>query len=128
MTKPPPRILNTRKRVIVALVHTVVFCGVAVYTALLVVRPLASDSPMSAWIMAGVYLLVSAILLALAAISRTMSERLYFGLCASSAVLGFLRQIAGDLRLPAAGAIRVILLACAVLLGMWMLRASTGRR
>jgi hypothetical protein len=123
-----PRILNSRKRVIVALVHTVVFCGLAIYTAMLTVRALSGRSPTSAWVMTGVYLLVSTILVVLAAISRTRAERLYFALCTSSAALGFCRQIVGDTRVPAAGAVRVVLLACAVLVGFAMLRASTVRR
>jgi hypothetical protein len=123
-----PRILNSRKRVIIALIHTVAFCGLATYTATLVVHPLAASSPTSAWIIATVYLLVSAVLLALTAIGRTGTERLYFGLCTVSAALGFCRQILGDSRLPAAGPVRVALLACAVLVGLAMLRASTVRR
>jgi hypothetical protein len=101
--------LNSRKRVIVALVHTVVFCGLAIYTAMLTVRALSGHSPTSAWIMTGVYFLVSTILVVLAAISRTAAERLYFGLCTSSAALGLCRQIVGDTQVPAAGPVRVVL-------------------
>lgn len=119
-------ILTNRKRVIVALVHTVVFLGLAVYTAFVTVRPLEAASPASAWVMAGVYLLVSAALLALTTVSGAAFERLYFGLCTASAVLGLGRQIAGDLRLHAAGPARVLLLACAVLTGMALLRATTS--
>jgi hypothetical protein len=122
-----PRILSSRKRVIVALVHTVVFFGVAIFTALLTVRPLAGTSPTSAWIVGGVYLVVSSILLWLTVISRTAAERLYFGLCTSSAALGLGRQILGDAALPIAGPVRVIFLACAIAVGIAMLRASTGR-
>ena len=123
-------ILTNRKRVIVALVHTVVFLGLAIYTALLTVRPLERGSPVSAWVLMGVYLLVSAALLVLTAVSGAAHERLYFGLCTASAVLGLGRQIAGDPRLHAAAPARVLLLACAVLTGMTLLRAtaSTVRR
>ena len=123
-----PRILSSRKRVIIALVHTVVFFGVAIFTALLTVRPLAATSPTSAWIVGGVYLVVSSVLLWLTVISRTAPERLYFGLCTSSAALGLGRQIAGDAGLPTAGPLRVILLGGAVGVGIAMLRASTARR
>ena len=121
-------ILTNRKRVIVALVHTVVFLGLAVYTAFLTIRPLGAASPTSAWILGAVYLLVSAALLMLTAVSRNSRERLYFGLCTSSAALGLCRQILGDARLYSAAPLRVALLACAVLTGLAMLRASTARR
>ncbi|HXK06083.1 MAG TPA: hypothetical protein VMS37_27030 [Verrucomicrobiae bacterium] len=127
---PGCSILTNRKRVIVALVHTVVFLALAIYTAFLTVRPLMPGSPASAWIMTAVYLLVSAALLVLTTVSGVAHERLYFGLCTTSAVLGLGRQIAGDLRLHAAAPARVLLLTCAVLTGMAMLRAtaSTARR
>ena len=120
--------LNSRKRVLIALVHTVVFLGLAIYTALLTVRSLGEDSPVSAWIITGVYLLVSGALLLLATLSRTVLERLYFALCTTSAAMGLCRQVAGDARLWAAAPIRVVLLAGAVITGITMLRASTGRR
>jgi hypothetical protein len=123
-----PRILNSRKRIIVALVHTFVFCGVAIYTSLLTVRPLSAESARPAWIVGGVYLVVSGVLLWLTAISRTARERLYFGLCASSAALGLCRQIMGDVALPPAAPFRPVLLGCAMVVGLAMLRASTDRR
>jgi hypothetical protein len=119
-------ILTNRKRVIIALVHTVVFFALAIYTSTLSVRPLISRSPASAWIMAGVYLIVSAALVALTAVAGASYERLYFGFCGASALLGLARQIAGDLRLHAAAPARVALLACAVLTGMALLRATAS--
>jgi len=46
-------ILTNRKRVIIALVHTVAFLLLAVYTGTLLVRPLHAGSPASGWIIAG---------------------------------------------------------------------------
>jgi uncharacterized membrane protein (DUF485 family) len=62
-------ILNNRRRVIIALVHTVAFLALAVYTGTLLVRPLHAGSPASGWILAGVYVAITAALLVLAAIS-----------------------------------------------------------
>ena len=119
------RILNTRKRVVVALVHTVVFLGVAVLGFFFSVAPLSMGSPPSAWIVAGVYVIVSAVLLWLTAISRGAVERLYFALVATSASFGVLRQLLGDPSMHAAVYVRVTMLACAAVTGMWMLGRSS---
>ncbi len=115
-------ILTNRKRVIVALVHTVAFLIVAMYGFLTVVRPLAIASPASAWVLAAVYLVVSSILLVLAAVSGPLRERLYFAFCAASAAFGLARQLLGDPRMHVAVYIRVAMLACAVATGMLILR------
>ena len=115
------RILNTRKRVIVALVHTVVFLGVAVLGFFFPVAPLRMGSPPSAWIVAGVYVIVSSVLLWLTVISRGAVERLYFALVTVSASFGLLRQLLGDPSMHVAVHVRVTMLACAVVTGFWML-------
>jgi hypothetical protein len=115
------RILNTRKRVIVALVHTVAFFGVAVLGFFFPVSPLRIGSPSSAWIIAGVYVIVSSVLLWLTAISRGAVERLYFALVTVSASFGLLRQLLGDPSMHVAVHVRVTMLACAVVTGAWML-------
>ena len=115
------KILNTRKRVVVALVHTVVFLGVAVLGFFFAVAPLHQTSPLSAWILAGVYTTVSSVLLWLTAISRGTIERLYFAFCTTSAGFGLLRQLLGDPAMHIAVYVRVALLACAVITGVWML-------
>jgi len=107
-------ILNSRKRVIIALIHTVVFCGVAAVQ----VRFPPAKSP----ILTAVYAIVSAVLALLAAKSGCARERLYFACCMSSAALGLARQIVGDPALHPAVYLRVALLAAAVLLGFSMLR------
>ena len=115
-------ILTNRKRAIVALVHTVVFLGVAFSGFVTVVRPLQPASPASSWVLAAVYALVSTALLLLTLVSRMAAERLYFGLCATSAGFGLLRQIEGDPPLHLAVYVRVAMLGCAVLVGNWILR------
>jgi len=119
-------ILTSRKRVIIALVHTVAFLLLAVYTGLLLVRPLHAGSPLSGWMIAGVYVAVTGVLFVLAAVSGNAIERIYFGLCTTSAGFGLARQILGDAGIPAAGYIRVLLLACAVVMSVVMLRGYRG--
>jgi hypothetical protein len=126
-------ILSNRKRVIIALVHTVAFLLLAVYTGLLLVRPLHAGSPASGWIIAGVYVAVTTALLVLAAISGNAIERIYFALCATSAGFGLARQILGDAGIPAAVYVRVAMLACAVATGVAILRehrrgSAAGKR
>jgi len=115
-------ILSNRKRVIIALVHTVAFLLLAVYTGTLLVRPLHAGSPVSGWIIAGVYVAVTSALLILAAISGNAIERIYFGLCTTSAGFGLARQIFGDAGIPAAVYVRVVMLAFAVVMGVVILR------
>jgi hypothetical protein len=121
-------ILTNRKRAIVALVHTVVFLVVALFGFVTVVRPLEAASPAGSWILAAVYLVVSGVLLALTMASRTAAERLYFGLCTTSAGFGLLRQVVGDPRMHAAVFVRVAMLGCAVLVGNWILRSHSLSR
>jgi hypothetical protein len=117
-------ILKTRKRVVVALVHTVAFFGVAVSGFFFSVAALQRTSPPSAWIMAGVYTIVSAVLLWLTVISRAAVERFYFALVTTSASFGLLRQLLGDPTMHAAVYVRVAMLASAVMTGVWMLGQS----
>ena len=119
-------ILTTRKRAIVALVHSVAFLLIALYGVISMVRPLGASSPGSAWIVAGVYVAVSIALAVLAAIARNWRERLYFLFCATSATFGLLRQILGDPPMHFAVYVRVALLACAVAAGFAIVRAHRG--
>jgi len=124
-------ILSNRKRAIIALVHTVAFLALAVYTGLLTVRALRAGSPLSGWILAGAYVLITGVLLVLVMISGNLAERSYFGLCTISAAFGLARQILGDVGIPAAVAVRVAMLAGAVVVGAAILRehsAATGKR
>lgn len=120
---PGYTILTTRKRVIVALVHTVVFLAVAAAGLFFRVAPLRAESPVSAWILAGVYLTVSAILLWLTAIAVN-GERIYFSFCTTSAIFGLARQLLGDSQIHVAVYVRIAMLSCAVIVGMRMLNQS----
>jgi uncharacterized membrane protein YhaH (DUF805 family) len=120
-------ILTNRKRAIIALVHTVAFLIVAVITGMLTVRPLHAGSSTGAWAVMVIYILVTAALLILTAISGPARERIYFGFCTTSAAFGLARQILGDQQIHVAIYVRVIMLACAVLVGWMILRGhSTG--
>jgi hypothetical protein len=115
-------VLTNRKRTIIALVHTIVFLIVALCTMATEVTPLRMTSAASPWILTGVFLVVTSALLVLTAISGNSTERLYFGLCATSAGFGLLRQLVGDPGMHAAVYIRVVMLAGAVWTALLMLR------
>jgi hypothetical protein len=119
-------ILTNRKRAIIALVHTVAFLALAVATGAITVQSLHAGSRASAWIVAGIYLLVTLALLALTAISGSARERLYFACCTTSAGFGLARQLLGDQQVHAAVYVRVAMLACAVLLGVVILREHSA--
>jgi hypothetical protein len=117
-------LLTNRKRVIVALAHSVAFLFIAFLGLHSSVRPWSAALPASTWALPGVYVIVSAILAALTAFSGALLERLYFGFCATSAGFGLGRQILGDPPMHAAVYVRVAMLACAIVTGFIMLRAS----
>jgi hypothetical protein len=120
-------ILTNRKRAIIALVHTVAFLGLAALTGMLTVHALGPGSPASAWTMATVYVLVSLVLLVLTAFSGNAGERIYFSLCAASAGFGLARQLLGDGQIHAAVYARVLLLICAAVTCVMILRAHSDR-
>jgi hypothetical protein len=115
-------ILTNRKRAIIALIHTVAFLIVAVITGMITVHPLHKGSSGGAWAIAGVYVLVTTALLILTAISGTARERIYFAFCSTSAAFGLARQILGDEQIHVAIYVRVIMLACAVVMGVVIVR------
>lgn len=119
-------ILTNRKRAIIALIHTVFFLFVAVLTGFAVVRPLHSGAPASAWIIAAIYVIVTGVLVVLTAVSGTGRERGYFGLCTGSALFGLLRQLLGDSQIHVAVYVRVLMLACAVVVGFLILRSHSS--
>lgn len=114
-------ILNSRKRAIIALVHSVVFLAIAGIGL--------SATPKSGLLYpewhpsAGniaifcVYLIVSGVLWTLTAYSRCVRERLYFGLCSASASIGLLRALLGDPVAHVGPIARVLLLGTAVIVG-----------
>lgn len=122
-------ILNSRKRALIALVHSFVFLGIALHgfmspKAGILLPGLAATSDL---ILIAIYLIVASILAWLVSISRCAKERIYFVLCASSATFGLLRTIFGDAALPAAQYLRVLMLTSAVLLGSWIFRSFSRR-
>ena len=115
-------VLTNRKRAVVALAHSVAFLALATYGLRGSARPLQWTSPPSLWAMPVIYLVVSTVLIVLTKLAGNASERLYFGFCATSASFGLARQIGGDPQLHVAVYVRVTMLACAVLTGLWILR------
>lgn len=123
-------ILTNRKRALVALVHSGVFLLIAF-------RQMVASSPAvgiwvpstvstGTWILCSIFVIVSAILLLLFALSRGWIEKLYFGLCAISATSGLLRTAAGDQAFHAGLYIRVVMLASAVLVGLLIVRVHSN--
>lgn len=122
-------ILNSRKRAIVALVHSIVFLAVAGIQALVShAEPLAihGSRATSGLILLGIYVVVTTVLLVLLKASDCTKEKLYFALCAGSASFGLLRIVMGDQVLHV-NIMRVLLLGCAVLVGMLILRTHSPR-
>ncbi len=117
-------ILNNRKRALIALIHSVVFLGVAVHGFLAPKAGVLHGSGLVGdYVLLGIYSIVASILAWLVSISRGSTERLYFALCTCSASFGLLRTILGDPTLPAAQFLRVATLALAVAVGAWILRS-----
>ena len=118
-------ILNSRKRAIIALVHTVIFlCVAALQTALSHAKAfsLHGDKVVGGIVLLTIYTVVTTVLLILLKIASHAGERRYFALCATSAALGLLRILLGDPILHA-GVLRVLLLSGAVVVGVMILRA-----
>ena len=118
-------ILNSRKRAIIALIHSVIFLLLASWQlaggpakGMLITSRITSGL----WILCGIYVVVSTILLWLFAISRGWMERLYFLLCTVSASSGLLRTIVGDQSFHSGRYVRVVMLAAAVFVGITILR------
>jgi hypothetical protein len=127
MKDPEPYIILTnRKRALVALVHSVVFLLIAL-------RSLAAGKPLTPiWLhqsgmrtslaMLFIYIVVASVLIQLARISGTAPERMYFLFCASSATVGALRNVIGDPAPHLGLLLRVLMLLCAVAIGVVILR------
>jgi len=119
-------ILTNRKRAIVALVHSVVFLLIAVRQMVAATPAAGVWSPSTVrpgtWILCGIFVIVSSILLWLLIISTGWMEKFYFGLCTVSATSGLLRTAAGDQAFHAGLYIRVVMLISAVLVGLLIVR------
>ena len=121
-------ILNSRKRAIIALIHTVVFLCVAVLqTALSNAKAfsLHSDKVVGGIVLLIIYTIVASVLLILLRYATHSSERVYFALCATSAVFGLVHIMLGDSALHA-GILRVCLLSAAVIVGFAILRVHSA--
>jgi hypothetical protein len=123
-------ILNSRKRAIIALIHTIFFGLIALIqtlvrqhpTPLISVGPGKLSGPIA---LTAIYLLVSVVLLILLGYSRSSVERLYFALCTSSATIGLLRCLLGDPTTYVGNGIRVLLLGFAVITGTFIVKNHT---
>jgi flagellar biosynthesis protein FliP len=121
----PYAILTNRKRSIIALIHSVVFALIALVSILRAAKtpPMwLRTSATSTAITLTIYVIVSSVLILLFRVSQPAIEKLYFAFCASSASLGLLRNIVGDQNVPPARYFRFLMLICAVLTGIIILR------
>src|SRR5579872_5797894 len=117
-------VLNSRKRAVIALIHSFVFLGVALHGfASPKAGILRGPGTTGNFVLIGIYLVVASILAWLVTISRCLRERIYFALCTTSATFGLLRTILGDNALPVAQYMRVIMLSSAIAVGFLILRA-----
>ena len=116
-------VLTSRKRALIALVHSVVFLGVALHGFLSPKAGVLHSSGVGDFVLLGIYLIVASILAWLVNVSRGLRERGYFALCASSATFALLRTIFGDSSIPAAQYMRVIMLSSAVAVGFNIVRS-----
>jgi hypothetical protein len=122
-------ILTNRRRAIIALLHSIFFALIALrsITSTTAINPiwLNKSAQLSSVLMLTIYLVVASILIQLVRVSRAIREKLYFGFCASSASLGSLRTIFGDHNVPAGQYLRLLMLLCAVVVGIVILRSHS---
>ncbi len=118
-------ILSNRKRVLIALIHSIFFLGLAVRGFALPRTAIPSHGPghISSLVMLVIYGIVAIVLAILTWFARSSKEKLYFMLCVASASFGFVRVLLGDTAIPAAQYLRVLMLASAVGVGLWIYRS-----
>ena len=117
-------ILSNRKRVLIALVHSVFFLALAVRGFASPKTAVSFHGP-GHWggiVTLAIYGIVAGVLAWLAKIARCAKERIYFLLCVGSASFGFTRTLLGDSAVPPAQYLRVLMLVCAVVMGIWIFR------
>ncbi len=119
-------ILNSRKRAWIALIHSFFFLGVAaIQAAVSHAEPLhGGHVPTKGLVLLGIYVIVTTVLLLLLRASDCAKERLYFTFCSASAGFGLVRIVLGDQVLHV-DLMRVLFLACAVMVGLLILRTHT---
>ncbi len=119
-------VLNNRKRALIALIHSLVFLGIAMHGFMSPKTGILYGSGGSGdFGLIGIYFTVASTLAWLVTLARCSKERMYFALCACSATFGLLRTIIGDGALPVAQYLRVIMLSSAVVVGMRIFRSFT---
>ncbi len=117
-------ILTNRKRALIALIHSIVFLGIATYGFLSPKAGVLHGSGLVGdYVLLGIYSIVASVLAWLVSISQGLPERLYFAFCTCSASFGLMRTIFGDHAMPVAQYLRVVMLASAVVVGLRILRS-----
>jgi hypothetical protein len=121
-------IINSRKRAIIALIHSVFFLAVAgVQLAISHAAPFSArgGKGVGGIVLLTIYVMVTTVLVVLLRFSSCIRERLYFALCSASAAFGLVRILFGD---PVfhANVLRVLLLFCAVVIGTGILRSHSA--
>ncbi len=125
---PGYTILNSRKRALIALVHTIFFLLLATWQTTGAPKTASLLWHRNASVIAGgiVYCIVTSVLVWLLAISAGARERMYFGLCAVSAGTALVRILVGEINVPGGGVARVVMLASAVVVGVTITREHTA--
>ena len=117
-------ILTNRKRAVIALVHSVVFFGVALEGFFAPKSGiLRGFAPTFDYLLAMIYMTVTSVLAWLVGKSRCARERLYFALCTASAAFGLMRTLFGDANVPAAQPLRPIMLMLAIIVCTGIVRS-----
>ena len=128
--EPGYTILNSGKRALIALVHTVFFLLLATWQSMGAPRSASLLWHRDGSVIAGgiVYSIVTSVLVWLLAISGSARERMYFGLCTASAATALVRMVVGEINVPGGGVARVVMLGCAVIVGVTILREHAAAR
>lgn len=119
-------VLTNRKRAVIALIHSIVFLGIAIHGFVSPKLGILGRSGVTGdLILIAIYFVVASILVWLVTISRGLAERGYFALCAISASSGLVRTMFGDRLAPPAQYLRVLMLSSAVCVGFLILRSQS---
>lgn len=119
-------VLTNRKRAVIALIHSIVFLGIAIHGFVAPKAGILHGTGMiSDYLLLGIYVVVAAILLWLVSISRDLLERGYFLFCAASASSGLARTLLGDQLAPPAQYLRVLMLGSATVFGILIVRSHS---
>jgi len=119
-------VLTNRKRAVIALMHSIVFLGIAMHGFVAPRAGIVKGTGMVGdYVLLAIYVIVAAILVWLVRISRGPVERVYFVFCAASASSGLVRTLFGDQLAPPAQYLRALMLASAVVIGMLIVRAHS---